>query len=82
MQRRSLLAGAIAMTLEGKPAPTALVADAVYQEHVTGVGHPERPERYEAVASAINKAGLESAVLRVVQRPATEDENFLFIGWA
>ncbi len=62
------------MTLEGKPAPTALVADPVYKEHVTGAGHPERPERYKAVASAIRKAGLESVVLRVEQRPATEDE--------
>ena len=62
------------MTVEGKPAPTALVADPVYKEHLTGTGHPERPERYEAVAAAIAKAGLGGAVLRVDQRPATDDE--------
>jgi acetoin utilization deacetylase AcuC-like enzyme len=53
---------------------TALVAEAVYKEHLTGPGHPERPERYDAVTQAIQKAGLLAALERVPARAATEDE--------
>jgi acetoin utilization deacetylase AcuC-like enzyme len=53
---------------------TALLTDAVYKDHLTGPGHPERPERYDAVAGALQKAGLLDTVLRLQSHPATEDE--------
>jgi acetoin utilization deacetylase AcuC-like enzyme len=53
---------------------TVLVAEAVYKEHLTGPGHPERPERYDAVTQAIEKAGLLARVERVAARAASEDE--------
>jgi acetoin utilization deacetylase AcuC-like enzyme len=57
-----------------KTPPTAVVADPVYKEHIPGPGHPERPERYEAVAAAIETSGLGGSLLRVDPRPAEEDE--------
>jgi len=62
------------MPLAAKPAATVLVADPIYREHVTGPGHPERPERYDAVTEAVRKAGLFDTVLRIDPRPATDDE--------
>ncbi len=53
---------------------TALLADAIYKEHVTGRGHPERPERYDAVAGALGEAGLTKSLVRVEARAATEEE--------
>jgi acetoin utilization deacetylase AcuC-like enzyme len=35
-----------------------LVVDPVFEEHETGPGHPERPERLRAVRSALSEAGL------------------------
>jgi hypothetical protein len=32
-----------------KQAPTALLADPLFKDHLTGASHPERPERYDAV---------------------------------
>ncbi|HLJ48000.1 MAG TPA: histone deacetylase [Bryobacteraceae bacterium] len=49
---------------------TALLADPVYKEHYTGPGHPERPERFDAVVTALQ--GLPLA--HVESRPATIDE--------
>ncbi len=49
---------------------TALLADPIFKDHVTGRGHPERPERYDAVAAALKDSGL----TRIPPRLATEDE--------
>src|SRR5215469_17866911 len=54
--------------------PTVLLADPVYKEHDTGPGHPERPERYDAVAHALDQAGLTKSLRRIEARSATEDE--------
>jgi acetoin utilization deacetylase AcuC-like enzyme len=53
---------------------TALLADPVYKQHDTGPGHPERPERYDAVAHALSEAGLMKSLTRIETRAATEDE--------
>jgi acetoin utilization deacetylase AcuC-like enzyme len=49
---------------------TALLADPVSREHQPGEGHPERPERFDAVVRAIDAAPL----TRVRSRAATDDE--------
>ncbi|HYM12021.1 MAG TPA: histone deacetylase, partial [Bryobacterales bacterium] len=61
---------------------TALLADPVYREHETGAGHPERPERYDAVAGMLRSAGVMESLLRVPSRPATDDELALCHGRA
>lgn len=53
---------------------TALLIDPVFKQHDTGPGHPERPERYDALTRAFERAGLTKSLLRVATRPATEDE--------
>jgi len=53
---------------------TALLIDPVFKQHDTGPGHPERPERYEALMRAFERAGLIESLLHVATRPATEDE--------
>jgi len=53
---------------------TALLADPVYREHDTGPGHPERPERYDAVMQALDAADLMGSLVRIPIRAATEDE--------
>jgi acetoin utilization deacetylase AcuC-like enzyme len=53
---------------------TALLADPVYKEHDPGPGHPERPERYDAVVRALDHAGLMKSLQRIDPRFATEDE--------
>src|SRR5436309_4174125 len=54
--------------------PTAMLADPIYKEHWTGEGHPERPQRFDAVLHALERAGAIKDALRVPARPATEDE--------
>ena len=52
----------------------ALLIDPVFKQHDTGPGHPERPERYDALTRAFDRAGLTKSLLHVATRPATEDE--------
>ena len=56
---------------------TALMADEKYREHLMGRKHPERPERFDAVMSALSRAGLLEKMLRVPSRDATEDDLVL-----
>jgi acetoin utilization deacetylase AcuC-like enzyme len=53
---------------------TALLLDPVYKEHNPGPGHPERPERYDAITHAFEQAGLTKSLARIEKRFATEDE--------
>jgi acetoin utilization deacetylase AcuC-like enzyme len=53
---------------------TALLIDPVFKLHDTGPGHPERPERYDALTRAFDRAGLIESLQPVPTRPATEDE--------
>jgi acetoin utilization deacetylase AcuC-like enzyme len=53
---------------------TALLADPLYKRHIPGPGHPERPARFDAVLSALDRTGLTAKMLRIPPRAATEDE--------
>jgi acetoin utilization deacetylase AcuC-like enzyme len=53
---------------------TALLADPIYKQHDTGPGHPERPERYDAVVRALEQAGFMASLPRIHPRDAAEDE--------
>ena len=53
---------------------SALLLDQVYRQHDPGAGHPERPERYDAVTQALTDAGLTRSMGRIDVRSATEDE--------
>ena len=54
---------------------TGLLFDELYLRHLAGdTGHPERPERLNAVLAGLDKAGLLKDLGRVPARPATDDE--------
>lgn len=53
---------------------TGLAADSAVKKHDPGPGHPERPERYDAVMNGLESAGLVEKLLRFEARSATEDE--------
>ncbi len=53
---------------------THLLLDPVYKQHLTGNGHPERPERYDAVTKALEAAGLAKSLKPIPVRVATRDE--------
>ncbi|MFI5183450.1 MAG: histone deacetylase [Vicinamibacteria bacterium] len=52
----------------------ALYDDPVFRAHDAGLGHPERPERLDAVRRGIREAGLEDRVILRAPRAATHDE--------
>ncbi len=57
---------------------TALLADPIYRTHLEGRdGHPERPERFDAVMQGLESAGLVERMLRIPVRDAIEDELLL-----
>lgn len=51
---------------------TALVYDDAYMRHLTGHGHPERPERLAAVMRGLEKAGLLDRLVCVAPEPVDE----------
>ena len=53
---------------------TALLLDNIYKQHLTGPGHPERPERYDAVRAGLERDGLVRDAKRIAPRRANEDE--------
>ena len=46
----------------------------VFARHVAGLGHPEAPERLDAVARGVDALDLGDDLLRVEPRPATREE--------
>lgn len=50
--------------------PVAFVTHADYAKHLTGSGHPERPERIRAVQDAVDRSGLDDHLLRLEPEPA------------
>jgi acetoin utilization deacetylase AcuC-like enzyme len=64
------------------PQKTALLADPIYKQHDPGPGHPERPERFDAVTQALERAGLTKSFERIEVRVATDDELALCHGRA
>src|SRR5947209_5618558 len=56
---------------------TALMADPIFRDHLAGRQHPERPERFDAVVDALQRAGLMEKLLRIEARDAMEEELLL-----
>lgn len=55
---------------------TALLNDAIYREHLAGrTGHPERPERFDAVVQGL--APLAARLQKISSRNATDEELLL-----
>jgi acetoin utilization deacetylase AcuC-like enzyme len=52
----------------------AVLLDERFKRHLTGAGHPERPERYDAVMRAADASGVLGKSLRLPPRAATDDE--------
>jgi acetoin utilization deacetylase AcuC-like enzyme len=53
---------------------TGLAADPLCLKHDPGYGHPECPERYEAVITGLEEAGLAEKLISVPSRDATREE--------
>jgi acetoin utilization deacetylase AcuC-like enzyme len=53
--------------------PLGLVIDPVFEEHDTGPGHPERPERLRHLRQQLDQSKLGQAGERVEPRPATDE---------
>jgi acetoin utilization deacetylase AcuC-like enzyme len=56
--------------------PTGIVAADAYAEHLTGEGHPERPERVAAIRRRLEADGL-TAKLKTIEPAAAADEAIL-----
>ena len=56
---------------------TALLADPLCREHLVGVNHPERPERFDAVIQGLREAGLTERLLALEPRSANTEELLL-----
>jgi acetoin utilization deacetylase AcuC-like enzyme len=55
-------------------ARVGLYDDPVFREHDAGAGHPERPQRLEALRLGLRQAGLEDDLALVSPRPASREE--------
>ncbi|HWC11760.1 MAG TPA: histone deacetylase [Acidimicrobiales bacterium] len=51
-----------------------LETSSAFSRHVAGIGHPEAPERLDAIAAGIDALDLGDDLVRVEPRPATPDE--------
>jgi acetoin utilization deacetylase AcuC-like enzyme len=51
-----------------------LYDDPIFREHEAGLGHPERPERLDAVRSGLQESGLEARLRLAAPRDATPAE--------
>jgi acetoin utilization deacetylase AcuC-like enzyme len=56
-----------------KVAGTGFLFDSVYLKHVTGAGHPERPERLTSIVSALDKSGVMKNLVQLTPAPASLD---------
>ncbi len=57
-----------------------ILVDPLYKEHDTGHGHPERPERYDAVRAAVEGSVAADRAERILPRKAGVDELALCHG--
>jgi acetoin utilization deacetylase AcuC-like enzyme len=53
---------------------TGIVLSPRYRDHLTGQGHPERPDRVTAIEARLAADGLLARLVRIEPRPATEAE--------
>jgi acetoin utilization deacetylase AcuC-like enzyme len=54
--------------------PTALIADPMSKRHLTGSGHPERPERFNAVLDSLKQSNFFARLAIMDARDATHEE--------
>jgi acetoin utilization deacetylase AcuC-like enzyme len=54
--------------------PVGIYDSAVFREHDAGAGHPERPERLDAIRLGLLDAGLEGRLESIAPRAATHEE--------
>jgi acetoin utilization deacetylase AcuC-like enzyme len=57
-----------------QPPATGLVIAAAYRDHVTGDGHPERPDRVRAIEDRLRADGLLDRARIIDPHPATDEE--------
>jgi len=69
------LAMSRAMSAKTKATKTGLVLDESFSLHHLEAGHPESPQRNQAILDAVEQAGLLNQVLRV--HPSTDAEKYL-----
>lgn len=53
---------------------TGLILDLTLMRHLTGAGHPERPERLAAIEQHLRECGLRNELQPLATRPATREE--------
>src|SRR5207245_3116094 len=53
---------------------TVFITHPDYLKHNAGPGHPERPERLQAIATAIDQSPLGDALERIVPDPVDEEQ--------
>src|SRR5438477_8479193 len=62
------------MAPEAGASRVLLYDDPIFREHDAGRGHPERPERVDAVRRGLRESGLEPRLRLMTPRDATRDE--------
>ena len=65
--------------MNSRPVPTdslrtAIVCAPIFKQHDTGPGHPESPERCDAVMHGLERAGLKDRLLALAPRVAGDEE--------
>ncbi|MEX1119785.1 MAG: histone deacetylase [Terrimicrobiaceae bacterium] len=65
---------ALAEEKKNKPAVCGLVSDARFKRHLTGRGHADSPDRFDAVHAALEKAGFSAQLKKIESREATQEE--------
>jgi len=69
-----LLAGPQASAAESEAKPrTGFVYDKIYLKHLTGRGHPERPQRLTAIVSYLKQKGIYQQLALIKPFPASTD---------
>jgi len=63
---------------KGPHAVTAVVYDPIYKKHFAGTGHPESPQRLDAVMGALSEADF-AAKLKLIEPRAAGDEDILAV---
>jgi acetoin utilization deacetylase AcuC-like enzyme len=69
----AILAATIVSSAAAGPSGTGWVYDPAYLEHVTGPGHPESPERLEAIVARLEQTGLLGRLTPIRPAPAARE---------
>lgn len=72
-----VVAGTVAGVWAVEPAPLGWLDDARFEQHDTGAGHPESPERLRLIRAAVAQSPLAAGLLRVEPREAVRADLLL-----